>query len=135
MHYGGYGEGYYYWHRTRLFVVCYGSGLNGYIKQYEMRLKKGVSVHGLGAEIIIALMVANEVYKEHGYELVVTSGSDGVHGYSSEHYKGDAVDLRTSMIKPDTKKSVIAAAIRERLGNDYDVVLEATHIHCEYDPK
>jgi len=132
MHYDGYGEGYYYWHRTRLFVVCYGIGYSGYIKQYEMRLKKGVSVHGLGPEIIIALMVANDVYKKYGYELVITSGTDGVHGYSSEHYKGDAVDLRTNNIND---KAVIVAEIAERLGSDYDVVLESTHCHLEYDPK
>ena len=100
-----------------------------------MRLKEGVSVHGLGNEIIVALIVINDVYQSFGHECVITSGTDGTHGYSSEHYKGDAVDIRTNNIKPEEQKSVIAQQIKDRLGNDFDVVLEATHLHCEYDPK
>lgn len=100
-----------------------------------IQIKEGASVHGLGTEILIALLIASKVYEKHGIDFVITSGTDGVHGYSSEHYKGDAIDVRTRNITPETKKNLMAGEIKQSLGNDYDVVLESTHLHIEYDPK
>lgn len=75
-----------------------------------------------------------------GAEVVVTSGNDSAHGSASLHYADRAVDLRTGthFIPPlmtREQAEAIVAALRRRLGRDYDVVLEADHIHVEYDPK
>lgn len=99
-----------------------------------MILKSTVQLVGLKIEILLAIFVANEVYKEEGYELVVTSVTDGIHSPSSLHYVGYAVDLRTHNVHAD-KIPVIWNRIRQRLTSEYDVVLEDTHIHIEYQPK
>jgi len=69
---------------------------------------------------------------------VITSASDSTHKKESLHYglKGDsrcrAVDLR---IKNLTNPQETAKELKRRLGPDFDIVLEADHIHLEYDPK
>lgn len=100
-----------------------------------MKLKSGVKVLGLSNPILIAIMVAKEVYEKFGVEFVITSGTDSVHGWSSEHYKGDAIDVRTRNIRSEQQKSLIAAQIKDCLTDDYDIVLESNHLHIEYDPK
>lgn len=73
--------------------------------------------------------------------VVITSANDGRHMDGSLHYKDRAFDIRIWNIK--SKNSQLrhalartwAARIAERLGEDYDVILESDHIHMEYDPK
>lgn len=67
-------------------------------------------------------------------EIVVTSLLDGGHGEGSEHYDGNAGDIRRWLYKGRTLL-LFVGNLRENLGDDYDVVLENTHIHIEYDPK
>ena len=89
----------------------------------------------------MAFMVAASVYHHHGYDCVLTSGIEGEHGWSSEHFKGDAADFRTRHIDSIEEKRAIAREIDEALGVDFDVVFHepagevAEHIHVEYDPK
>lgn len=70
---------------------------------------------------------------------IITSGVDGEHRDNSLHYVGLAVDLRTRDLTP-TEISRLVLALRNRLngskGNNrpYQVVVEPTHIHLEYDP-
>lgn len=70
---------------------------------------------------------------------VITSANDGTHMQGSLHYTGLAVDLRTRDLAPATI-ALLAAKLRARLnGNEntnlpYQVVLETTHVHVEYDP-
>jgi len=71
------------------------------------------------------------VYREHGEELVVTSTYEGDHSAGSLHYADLAFDIRL----PKAKATTIALEIQQALGEDFDVVLEPTHIHIEYDPK
>lgn len=106
-----------------------------------MMLKKGVSIVGLKPEILVGLMVAQGVYDEFGCDLVVTAGVDGNHKIGSLHYKGLAVDLRTRDLRED-EKELVAVLLKERLNGqpdnfagEFDVVLERTHIHLEFDPK
>jgi len=57
---------------------------------------------------------------------------------SSYHYKGLAVDIRLPSKYIDNVPSIdlnLANNIRNALGSEYDVVLESSHIHVEYDPK
>ncbi len=97
-------------------------------------IKKGVEAQGLQPEILLAIMEAREVYRDLDAELIITSLLDGKHMKGSFHYKGLAVDLRTRHLSK-TDRALAAARIRLALGPEYDVVLEKTHIHLEYDPK
>ena len=82
----------------------------------------------------------NNIFIEYaGRDGVITSGRDGQHGANSLHYSGEAIDLRSRDLTPAQVNNVIMA-LRNILGNDYDVVdehtdnMESPHIHVEYDP-
>lgn len=115
-----------------------------------MKIKEGVRVFGLRPEILLAVVVAREVWTQHGAELVITSGIEAKHETASFHYLGLAVDLRShdpatgqtvftasfaSTSDPAVAASVIASELKAALGPDYDVVLEGDHIHVEFQPK
>lgn len=99
-----------------------------------MILKNGVSIKGLKPEILFAIMVTNEVYKSFGFELVITSIMDGKHSSGSFHYKGMAFDCRTSMLSGQQKIDIVRT-LKDKMDESFDIVLESTHIHIEYDPK
>ena len=107
-----------------------------------MRFKKGVDVTGITTNTIRAIaMVENDLLDNFGYELTVTSVSDGTHKDGSKHYSGNAFDMRTWEFQqpgvqlPIAEKNMIATSLRWALGDGYDVVVERTHIHIEWDPK
>lgn len=89
---------------------------------------------GMKAEALIAAIVANEVVAGYGHNLTITSICDGTHGENSYHYDGYAIDIRTRMLSSD-ETSRVAAEIKNRLGPFYDVVIENTHIHIEFDAR
>ena len=96
-----------------------------------MLLKAGVDISRLNREIRRALPKIALVYESYGYELVITSTYEGNHGAGSLHYHNDAIDTaKTPEFLPN-----IHHDIKKGLGSDFDVVLEADHIHTEYDPK
>lgn len=64
---------------------------------------------------------------------VITSANDKKHMTSSLHYSDLAWDLRINNIPDAGKVEEIARMLRVDLGNDYDVVVENDHIHCEFD--
>ena len=106
-----------------------------------IKFKEGVDVTGIQKETITAMSIVDRVYKSYsGRDLVVTSVTDGKHREDSLHYEGLAFDIRTW--KDDTSgvqmakgsKFSLASSIAYALGDDYDVVVEKTHIHIEYDP-
>ncbi len=99
-----------------------------------MRLKAGVRVLGTRPETILAMQAAADVLRHHDVELVITSVTDGRHSRGSAHYAGNAFDFRTRHMAQGLPARVKTELVRA-LGGDYDVVLEATHIHVEYDPK
>lgn len=96
-----------------------------------MKFKKGVEFSVGG--IIKILMASEKVYWGLGRDCVVTSLMDGTHMEGSFHYKGLAADLRTNYFN-NAQKRIAVKRLKEELGEDYDVVLERTHIHVEYDP-
>ena len=69
-----------------------------------------------------------------GKSLTVTSTNDGKHMKGSFHYKDLAFDLRTWYLSASEQKKLVKDAKAE-LGKDYDIVIEKTHIHVEYDKK
>lgn len=100
-----------------------------------MRLKPGIKIAGVRPEIVLALTIAAGVYREVAdIELVVTEVTGGKHGRGSLHYVGLAADLRTRNLTKEQKNN-IALLLREKLGAEFDVVLEETHIHLEFQPK
>ncbi len=100
-----------------------------------MELKQGVKSMGLKSELILAVFIASEVYKSFEVDFVITSITDGKHSQQhSLHYSGNAFDIRIKNI-PDKKMiDDIFLEIRRRLTNDFQVILEPTHIHIEYQP-
>ena len=100
-----------------------------------MRVKEGVKIAGLRPEILLAIQVADLVYlKITGEEVWITEITGGTHGRGSLHYVGQAIDIRTRGLSKETIAN-IALEIRERLGENYDVVIESNHIHIEFQPK
>ena len=65
---------------------------------------------------------------------VVTSGCDGQHQVNSKHYTNEAIDLRTFHLQGNELDTVVQA-LKRTLGQDFDVVVEASHLHLEHDPK
>ena len=96
-----------------------------------IHIKKGVRIHGIKPEIVLALVIADQVYTALGHELVITSVIDGAHSRASIHYTGGAVDLRL----PGDDGIAARNRIARRVGGDFDVVLESNHIHIEWQPK
>lgn len=96
-----------------------------------IHIKKGVRLHGIRSALVLAVVIADQVYEKLGHELVVTSVIDGTHSRTSLHYVGAAVDLRL----PGEDGIAARNRIARRLGQDFDVVLESNHIHIEWQPK
>jgi hypothetical protein len=98
-------------------------------------LKPGVDIRGLHSQMVLAYSVACAVYARYGVsQCVITSASDGKHGPNSLHYKGKALDLRTSNV-PTAILHLVHRGLKDSLGAQFDVVLESDHIHVEFDPK
>jgi hypothetical protein len=97
-----------------------------------MQIKKGASLAGLSPKMLVVLKHADIIWNAHGHELVVTAGTDGLHGPGSYHYAGLALDLRTSYFTNDEAQQV-HAQLTKALSKYYDIILHSTHIHVEYD--
>ena len=67
----------------------------------------------------------------------VTSANDSNHMEGSLHYRNRAFDIRTwNITGPMTAMSNgWVKKMKLILGDDYDIICEKDHIHCEYDPK
>lgn len=101
-----------------------------------MRIKdRTIDLSGMTTQLLFGTVVANEVYKEHGFEMVITSVNDARHSLKSLHYSGNAIDLRTIVHDPAYDWDRVAKEIRQKLGEDYDVINESNHIHLEYQPR
>lgn len=110
----------------------------------NVNFKPGVDPGKPTIEILKALVITAGVFDGFGLRFTVTSMQDGKHSANSLHYRDGicrAFDVRTRDEAPgyvqwssDLKRQ-LASAIRNALGRDYDVVVERTHIHIEYDPK
>lgn len=101
-------------------------------------IKPGVELEGLQPPMDNALTAAADVAYRLNIPSVITAGTDGEHMDGSLHYDGLAIDVRRGDW-PEFKVESLAKAqvdlIKRRLGTDFYVELEDTHIHIEYDPK
>jgi len=97
-----------------------------------MLLKTGVDITRLKRQIRRALNTIDRVFREEAdEELIITSTYEGNHSPSSLHYANLAIDARL----PAKNPQALVRRLRVELGDNYDVVLEHTHIHVEHDPK
>ncbi len=115
-----------------------------------MRIKEGVSVVDIHPAIRYGILVINEeCHKVVGRGPALTSlGESFAHSLQSLHYgvsfngrkalevddRCRAADLDLDEFSQD-EKDQIEEGCRARLGRDFDLVIEATHWHLEYDPK
>lgn len=98
-------------------------------------LKSSARITGVRPETLFAMRVAEGVFEDRKLGLMtVTSCTDGKHSAGSKHYTGGAFDIRTRDI-PQDQWQIVAGDIRERLGSEFDVVVEKDHLHIENDPK
>lgn len=95
-----------------------------------LKFKHGTRLAGLQPVAVLALVACERVYAKHGHECRLTSGTDGQHKAGSLHHVGHAFDLGL----PGDAGEVIIAELKLVLGDEFDVLLEADHIHVEYDP-
>jgi len=105
-----------------------------------MRIKKGVDFNGIQPETVMAMLVCETALDDMGHPFTATSILDGVHKPGSKHYAGLAFDIRTWADGSGTQlsnhiKQEMAARLRDILGPKWDVVVEDTHIHVEFDDK
>lgn len=106
-----------------------------------LKLKTGVNPKGVQPELLLAVQIVTQIYKEYGYDTVITSLFDGKHGAHTLHQRDGicrAVDFRTKHLHT-IDKSLLVRMIQEALGDSYDVLLEQEgapneHLHVEYDP-
>lgn len=97
------------------------------------RLKHNVRIPPSEA-LTFTLWVVGSVYHKYGHECVVTSCMEGSHSRNSLHYAGLALDFRIRHLPPGVPEA-IAADVRDSLTDEFDVVLERTHLHVEYQPE
>lgn len=105
-----------------------------------MIVKAGVRLLGVKPETVAGMMVADSAFlSRYGHGFTLTSCVDGTHKSGSLHYAGLAFDFRLNDL-PDTEHAPLVLFVRERLGAEWDVLLEGVgtpdlHGHAEYQPK
>ena len=93
-------------------------------------------VYGYIHVMLLPVAAEYEVWRrKHGYpQGTITSGMDGQHSPKSWHYEGRAIDLRTNdMQQQDIEQMVAWLRAVFPKSDGYDVVIEATHLHVEYE--
>ena len=97
------------------------------------RFKRGIKIKGVQPEMVAAWPTVAMVYAEFGAECVITSVCDGEHK-TIVHSLGFATDFRIRNVRIGWHEK-LRQRIADCLGDEFDVVLEKTHIHCEFDPR
>ena len=106
-----------------------------------LSLKPGVRILGLTSQACLIALVVERIYAKYGADCVVTSGTDGKHGFSSDHYIGNSLDFRTHPLRAlNLDPYEIHKEVKAALGAEFDVILEFVgtdqeHLHAEWDPK
>jgi len=99
-----------------------------------MKTKQGVTLFGLDIKMRPALIAVGRIWRSHGKEAVVTSTTEGEHSDGSLHTFGLAFDVRIRYFANHAEKLKVAQELISALiGQQFDVVLEGSHIHIEKD--
>jgi hypothetical protein len=107
-------------------------------------VKSGVILTEVHPAMVAAWPTIMQVLRRHGLNTTLTSGRDGTHMEGSYHYHWplQACDFRTW--DPDEppgtqlsqeRKEAIAEDLRRELGEPFQVVVERTHLHVEFDER
>lgn len=107
-----------------------------------LKLKTGVNPKGIQPELLLAIQIVTQIYKDYGYDAVITSLFDGKHGAHTLHQRDGicrAADFRTKHVKL-MDKAALVQSIKDAVGDNYDVLLEHVgevneHLHLEFDQK
>jgi len=97
-------------------------------------VKEPVRIFGMRPELVLGLQSMDDVFRESGEELVITSVIDGKHSRASLHYVGQAADIRTRNINREKLEGLVLKC-RINLGPDFDLIIESNHLHLEFQPK
>lgn len=100
-----------------------------------LKIKEGVDIAGIRPEMLLAINVCERIYDQYNIDFVITACRDGKHSAGSLHYVGLAIDCRSRDIATDQLKTEIVRQMRLSLGKQFDVVVERTHFHIEFQPK
>lgn len=99
-----------------------------------MMLKPGVKAGGIRPEMIFVVLAAFKASLDFGFDLVITSITEGKHSRTSLHFSGAAIDIRINNMPAGVPDKVVKR-LRASLTDEYDVLLERDHIHAEWQPK
>lgn len=100
------------------------------------KVKSGVRFLGpLKPTTQAIINAANLSFGQYGLDAIITSAADGKHMARSKHYTGDALDFRRWNADAKGVTVSVLRSLKDLLGSDYDIVLESTHFHVEYDPE
>ena len=103
--------------------------------------KDGVHIGSCSNQLIIGLLVVKDVYSSYDLDCVITSLGDYRHSaVYSEHYQGNAADLRTKNIKDPESKQLIKNQIIKNLPLGFVLLFEnegtvREHFHLAWRPK
>ena len=94
-----------------------------------------VRIANLQPGMIIGHTIVASIFREHGFNCVITSGCEhrALHSITSLHYAGAALDYRCRHI-PTGQLPELIEDIRKALGGEFDVVPETDHLHVELQP-
>ena len=100
-----------------------------------MKVKPGVNLAGIRAEIVRAESIVSTVFGRHGYDCWLTSAIRS--GEYSFHGKGLAEDFDSSTNVPHDTGKEIERSVKAHLGDSYDVLWHGPywHLHVEFDPE
>ncbi len=92
----------------------------------RLSVKEGVTFNV--DSLALCRMLTTLLRMETDLEVVITSGTDGAHAVNSRHYKGEAIDIRTSNLPaPESFRKVYET----RLGSKFRVLNEGDHLHAQ----
>jgi len=100
-------------------------------------IKQGVRLHGVVPQMFWAASVVENLWKENDYPFCITSGIEGKHSHSSDHWKGMAMDFRTwadltgKQLSRVVKDS-LRVELQRLLGDEYYILVEGNHLHVSY---
>ena len=103
--------------------------------------KPGVKIGNISPQLIIGINIAEDVYTHHNLDCVITSVGDYRHSaVYSEHYQGNAADIRTKNIKDPESKQLIKNMIIKHLPLGFVLLFENEgtiheHFHLAWRPK
>jgi len=106
-----------------------------------LKFKNGVKIGNISPQLNTGIMVAKDVYAHYNLDCVITSVGDYRHSaVYSEHYQGNAADIRTKNIPTKEIRKNIQKFIKNNLPLGFVLLFEnegtvREHFHLAWRPK